>query len=149
MSTDPPEVNLIPLLDMVSLLIQMLLVNAQFGTFAELGTQVAGANAEQNAERLGFEVDVGTDGYQLSWTENGARTTRLVPCHGKCEKPEDWDALGLRLAAVGLKQSHAEEQQVILSPAKGVPFEAVVRAMDAVRSDAAGAPVFPDLVIGP
>ena len=143
-----PEVNLVPLLDMVSLLIQMLLVNAQFGTYAELETHLAGPAAEQSSEKLGLQIDITTDGYLVSWTENGSRSERSFPCAPDCANPNSWDVAGLRTLAVTLKSSHRVEQQVVLSPGKGVEFDRVIRAMDAVRSDGDGEPLFPDLVVG-
>lgn len=145
---DPPEVNLVPLLDMVSLLIQMLLVNAQFGVFTELETHLAGEAEPTSTEKLGLEVSVEKAGYRLSWTQDGGRKERLVGCPKDCADAGDWDALGLRAAARELKTHHLSEQQVVLTPGEGVPFEAVIRAMDAVRTDDSGQPLFPDLVVG-
>lgn len=143
-----PEINLVPLLDMVSLLIQMLLVNAQFGTYSQVGTHLAGPAAEQSAEKLGLQVDVARTGFTVSWTENGGRVERSLPCGQRCDDPAGFDAPGLRALAVHLKSTHVAEQQVVLSPGEGVAFEVIVRAMDALRADDSGAPLFPDLVVG-
>lgn len=144
-----PEVNLVPLLDMVSLLIMMLLVNAQFGTYSELETHLAGAAAaEQSAEALGLQVDLTREGFRVAWSQGGARQERSFPCGDGCADPARWDTAGLRGLAQELKRTHMAEQQVVLTPGEGVPFELVIRAMDALRADPAGQPLFPDIVVG-
>ena len=143
-----PEVNLVPLLDMVSLLIMMLLVNAQIGTYSELETHLAGAAAEQSTEALGLQVDITREGFLVSWSRDGARQERSFPCGESCADPSRWDTDGLRGLAQELKRTHQAEQQVVLTPSEGVAFEVVIRAMDALRSDIGGLPMFTDLVVG-
>ena len=146
LSVDTPEVNLVPLLDMVSLLIQMLLVSAQFGAFAEVETQVAGPGALPDGERLGFEVRVTSEGFVGSWTEAGERKERTLRCgQVPCTS---WDGVALARLAQDLKQLAPAERQVVVTPDRGVPFEGVVTAMDAVRS-LGQRPLFPDLVVAP
>ncbi|MBA2320901.1 MAG: biopolymer transporter ExbD [Deltaproteobacteria bacterium] len=146
LTVDTPEVNLVPLLDMVSLLIQMLLVSAQFGAFAEVESQVAGPGAPMDTENLGFDIRVATDGYVASWTEGGERKERALGCGANpCT---EWNGAGLAALAQELKRSHPAERQVVVTPDPGVPFEGIVTAMDAVRS-AGETPLFPDLVVSP
>lgn len=145
---DPPELNLVPLLDMVSLLIQMLLVSAQFGVYAEVDAHVAGGAAAPEGEPLAFEVAVTDDGFSLSWTAEGGRVGQEVACAGGCAAG-GWDGDGLLRAATALKAKHPKEVQVVIRPADGVPFQAVVTAMDALRGDPAAGPLFPDLVFSP
>lgn len=150
MRLDPPELNLVPLLDMVSLLIQMLLVNAQFGVYAELGSKVSAGAAEARGEELGLAVRVAASGYQVQWIEGGAGQEKSLPCaSAPCADPAAWDGDGLRAVLIGLRERHPEETSVVLLPEAGVPFDAVVRAMDLVRDDGAGHPLFPELVVGP
>jgi biopolymer transport protein ExbD len=59
-----------------------------------------------------------------------------VACKGACDVATyDYEALGG--AMVEAKRLHPEEQRVVIAPEAGVPFEVVVRVMDATR-DAAG-----------
>ena len=144
-----PEVNLVPLLDMVSLLIQMLLVNAQFGTYSELNTHLAGPGAEESAEKLGLQVDIDTAGFHVAWTEGGQRVQQDVLCaSSQCTDASTYNKAGLRALAAKLKSGHSTEEQVIVSPGQGVPFEVVILTMDTLRSDDSGAPLFPALVVG-
>jgi hypothetical protein len=149
LSLDPPELNLIPLLDMISLLIQLLLVNAQFGSYAEIASKVASrVEVDEDAEKLHLEVRLTPDGYLVRWSEAGDGYERALPCTAACATPEDWDTRGLLSLASSLKGRHPEEEQVILRSSPGIPFEALVVTMDAVRRDpAATEPLFPDVVL--
>lgn len=147
---DPPELNLVPLLDMVSLLIQMLLVDAQFGVYAELSSAVSAGAAEATGEQLGLAVLVGADGYRVQWIEGGEGRERALPCAvAPCAEPGAWDGPGLRSTLAALKDAHPEERAVVLVPEPGVPFEVVVRTMDLTRDDGAGRTLFPEPVVSP
>lgn len=145
---EAPELNLIPLLDMVSMLIQMLLVNAQFGVYSELRSSVAGGTTEALGEELGLTVRIEADGYAVQWLDGGNTVERRVACAAPCP-PEGYDQVSLREILSDLHDQRPDESQVVLLPQPGVAFEAVVRTMDAVQADAAGKPLFPDLVVGP
>ncbi|MCA9488932.1 MAG: biopolymer transporter ExbD [Alphaproteobacteria bacterium] len=143
-----PELNLVPLLDMVSMLIQMLLVNAQFGVYAELDAAVAAGTKEALGEELGLSVAIDTTGYAVRWLDGGNAVERRVDCAGTCT-PETYDTTGLRSVLLELKDRRPDEAQAVLVPGEGVPFEVVVVTMDAVRADGADAPLFPELVVSP
>ncbi|HMV67919.1 MAG TPA: biopolymer transporter ExbD [Myxococcota bacterium] len=152
MATDPPEINLVPLLDMVSLLIQMMLINAQFGLFAEVPSMTAvAAEGKMEGEPLALAVHVERDGFRLTWSEGGSRQALMLPCAEKpCATPDAWDRAGLARAAGELKGRHPGEQKVALMPGEGVPFEIVIGAMDTLRegpsAGEAHTELFPDVL---
>ena len=70
----------------------------------------------------------------------------LLPCKGGCT-PESYDYAGLRQAMQSAKLLHPTEQRVVIAPEGPVPFEVIVKVMDATR-DMAGdggkrVPLFP------
>lgn len=142
LSRQPPGINLIPLLDMVSLLIQLMLVNAQFDTYAQVGSEVAapsaGASETPDKEALSFEVALTKDGFQASWHEATGTVERKLPCRGACTDPTAWDSDGLGRLGVEIKTRFPAEQRVVVRPAPGVPFDVIVKAMDALRGPVGG-----------
>ncbi|MEQ1500766.1 MAG: biopolymer transporter ExbD [Myxococcota bacterium] len=149
MTADPPEINLVPLLDMVSLLIQLLLINAQFGVYAELSSAL-GQPVADDLPGLSLRVAIGPDGYQVSWQDGGSPQSRTFACElTPCQSPEAYDAVGLHALAAELKGANPDAASVELAPAETVPFEVMAATMDALRgsSDEAGA-LFPDIVLG-
>lgn len=149
LAEDPPEINLIPLLDMVSLLIQLLLINAQFGVYAEITTAM-GAPSDQPQAGLQLRVDVTMEGFAISWGEADGRERQTLACaSGACSHPGAWDTAGLAALAGEIKANHPDEQQVQLMMAPDVPFEVMASAMDALRGSADPAQaMFPDVVMG-
>jgi biopolymer transport protein ExbD len=143
---ETPEINLVPLLDMVSLLIQLLLVNAQFGVYAELASAV-GRPTDSPLGGAQVVVEVGAQGFTLSWAEGAGRESLSLPCvDGRCAAPESYDAAGLNSALTALKGKFPSEDQAQLVPGAEVSFEVIAMAMDALRGP--GEPLFPDVLFG-
>jgi biopolymer transport protein TolR len=146
---DPPEINLVPLLDMVSLLIQLLLINAQFGVYAEVGSEIAGAPSDAPPQGLLLEVRVQPEGYSVMWSDDGVRRQQVVPClGGSCSEPDRYDVAALRGFAADLKGRHPSEVQVLVAPGPDVPFDVMVRTMDALRESPDRRPLFPKVILG-
>jgi hypothetical protein len=148
--TDEAEINFVPLLDMVSVLIQVLLLNAQFGVFAQMASQL-GTPVQDGPTGLQLSVHIEPAGYTVGWSEGEERKSQSLPCiDGSCLTPEAYDRAGLRSLAMQLKGQVPAETQGLLVPAPGVPFEAVIGAMDALRAGPPpeDVPLFPDLVLG-
>jgi biopolymer transport protein ExbD len=147
LAADPPELNLVPLLDMVSLLIQLMLINAQFGSYAELpGTAATTVAGHPEAGVLALNVTVAPEGYRVAWTEGGERAARELLCSAQpCADPDAWDRAGLQQVAGEIKDRFPDEKQVVITPKPGVPFEVLVATMDALRERPSGA-MFPDAV---
>ena len=68
------------------------------------------------------------------------REERLPPADGAA------DLAGLQRYLRGLKALDPGRERALLAPADGVPTEAVVRVMDAVRADRQG-PLYPELLL--
>lgn len=137
--TDNAEINLIPMLDMVSLLIQVLLMNVQFNAYAEVAARpvAASADAQPATASLDLQVGVGTYGYVVSWSEGGARQERRLAGDGAT-----FDTVGLERLAAELAGAHPDDETVIVVPDGAVSFDAIVGAMDALRDH------FTDVALG-
>ena len=145
MSADPPELNLVPLLDMVSLLIQLMLINAQFGEYAELPSTAATPSAgHPEAGALALSIDVTRDGYEIAWTEPDGRHGEQLPCAATpCADLAAYDGPALTRLATDLKARFPAEKQVVIAPRPGVDFEVLIKTMDRLRGPV-GQPLFPD-----
>jgi len=142
-----PQLNLVPMLDMMSLLIQVLLINVHFGAYAQIETQTSSMTGKDPGEE-GLRLDVGIDegGYTVSWSAEGRRLQRSFPCVDPTCAPEQYDRTAVRDLLVTLKSAAPDERRVVLSPKGNVPFEVMASTMDAVRTDGTS-PLFPDIVM--
>jgi biopolymer transport protein ExbD len=138
------ELNLIPMLDMVSLLIQLLLLNAHFGSLVTVPSLI-GRETEEPLDGAAVQLVVSPQGYELSWTESGQREVRHLPCKGACSERTDFDLPGLRSAARDVKRNHPDDRSVTVVLHPSLAFESVADAMDAVRGRAGS--LFPDIVL--
>jgi hypothetical protein len=139
LSLAPPELALVPLLDMISLLIQVMLFNVQFGEYGALASEVATASTGAAAGEPSFVVGATVDGFDVSLDDG---TERHLACRGAgCTEPEAWDVDGLRTLLAGRHvDAKAPPLDVALVPHAGVPFDVVVRTMDALGARVGGAP---------
>lgn len=140
----PANLNLVPLLDMVSLLIQLMLVNVEFDSLVQVPSAI-GSPAGESAAGLQFFVDVTTTGYQATWRDGGGQQTEAIPCQGQCTAAT-YDKKALAAVAARVHAVDASDKQVVVRPGRSVPLEAVLGAMDAVRGPALDR--FTDVVIG-
>ena len=142
-----PEINLVPMLDMMSLLIQVLLINVHFGAYAQIETKAGGKQGTDPTSGLQVDVGVEEDGFSVAWSAAGSRMQRAFPCPSKPCTIEEYDAVALRSMLEALKRSAPDETRVVLSPRGGISFEVMALAMDTVRTDSANEPLFPDIVV--
>lgn len=151
LSVDVPELNLVPLLDMVSLLIQLMLINARFGLFAEIGSFAArpGDAPAADGPTLGLVVRVNPEGYEVSWADGDERVHKQLPCASTPCAPDGYGREALRALVVPLKQRFPDETRVVVVPAANVPFEALVATMDTLRQPLGKAPMFPEVMFPP
>lgn len=140
----PADLNLVPLLDMVSLLIQLMLVNVEFDSLVEVPSAIGSPSGESDSG-LQFFVDVTPTGYTASWRDGGHQQSASIPCLGDCS-PGTYDRKALAAIATRLHAVDEHDKQVIVRPDRDVPLEAVIGAMDAVRGPQLDR--FSDVVIG-
>lgn len=142
----PPEINLIPMLDMISLLIQVLLLHAQFGALAEVSATAASRSTDAPpVEELMITVDVTARGYTVAWTQDGGRRQEALPCAAACAVPQDWDAVGLERQMRALKRLRPAQISAVVRPSPEVGFDVLTYTMDAVRGGEGAEALFPNI----
>ncbi len=152
------ELNIIPFLDIVvNIIMFLLMTTVTVAFFAQLEAQLPtlkhgvgsrGANQDKNA--LNLSITVTTNGVIVAGsggklapgcdtTETGAVVT--VPKHNN-----QYDWAGLTKCVAKVKKHFEDESKVIVSADPVIPFEHVVHAMDAVRSQG-DEELFPDVLL--
>ena len=148
------SMNLLPMMNLVTLLIPLLLIATQFAELAIIDSSVPGIidtiDPEPGPPPLQLRLEVRGDGVRLVGAEPvlspDAREPSLVPCSaGPCVGPDSYDFAELTRLLGLVKEAHPDEQTVIVQPESGVHFDVLVAVMDAARGDGA-APLFPQVV---
>jgi len=148
------SMNLLPMMNLVTLLIPLLLIATQFAELAIIDSSVPGiadpVEPLPGPPPLQLRLEVGGDGVRLVGAEPvlspDTGEPSLVPCApGACGGPESYDTAELSRLLGLVKEAHPDERTVIVQPEGGVPFDVLVAVMDAARGDG-GAPLFPEVV---
>jgi biopolymer transport protein ExbD len=123
---DDPEINLIPLIDVLLVIIIFLMLTTTYSKFAELQINLPSANAEKQLERTNeVNVVVSADGQYL--LQRKPIQFRDVP---------DF-ANELRRAGAGMK-----DPVVVINADNNATHQSVIRVMDAARQAGYGQVAF-------
>src|SRR5690606_24110367 len=153
------ELNIVPFLDIVINLIMFLLMTISTAAFFnQIDTSLpklgaGGAKGAQQENPLNLTVTVTAEGIALTGSNGkilpGCRefTTsgRVVTVPNTPSGTFDWK--GLTACAAKIKETFADEQRVTVSADPAVAYQSLVDAMDAVRDDESGNPLFPEVLI--
>jgi len=123
---EDPEINLIPLIDVLLVIIIFLMLTTTYSKFAELGIQLPTADAEKQLERPN-EINV-----QITASGQYQVNRRAVVF-------KDVPALAEELRRAG---ADMKEPVVIINGDNRVPYQSVVRVMDAARQAGYGQVAF-------
>lgn len=151
------ELDLVPILNLMTLLIPFLLVASSFASLATLEPRVEEVRTgELPPGALGLAIAVTDEG----WTVLGADEALVgqddgrgptIPClRPGCPTADDYDAAELSRLLAAVKARHPREHQVVVLPEPQIPYDVLVRTMDASRElTGEGGPrtLFPTVVI--
>jgi biopolymer transport protein TolR len=153
------ELNIVPFLDIVINLIMFLLMTISAAAFfnqidtslPKLGS--GGAKGAQQENPLNLTVTVTREGVALTGSNGkilpGCRefttTGRVVTVPNKANGAFDWE--GLTACAAQIKETFKDEERVTVSADPAIAYQSLVDAMDAVRSNQNGEPLFPEVLI--
>jgi biopolymer transport protein ExbD len=155
------ELNLVPIMNLVTILIPFLLMAAQFVSYAVIDSTLPAISAqpsepqeEPDEKPLNLSIMITRDGFTVTGNhaelakagggEEGESKGSNVPCvvpgcsydsDGGEGPAEAYDVAGLRALLGRIKDDKPEEKTVILVPDSGVPYEVLVMAMDSTRED--------------
>jgi biopolymer transport protein ExbD len=123
---DDPEINLIPMIDVLLVIIIFLMLTTTYSRFAELKINLPSADAERKLERAN-EIDV-----VISAAGQYLIQRKPVAFRDVGSLAED-----LRRAAAGMKQA-----VVVINADNSATHQSVIRVMDAARRAGIGQVVF-------
>jgi biopolymer transport protein ExbD len=150
-SADPrsadKELNLLPFMNLVTLLIPLLLIASQFVELAVIDSTVPGIIASDGPppgleEPLVLRLEVTTAAVTVRGAEGVLGETPVFPCTGGCRTGEAVDLAALGAALQQVKAARPDAEEVWVEPDNAVPFDVLVAVMDASRASAQG-PLFP------
>ncbi len=156
LSNDGENLNLVPIMNLVSILIPFLLVAAQFVNLAVLDTQLPGIADEDSIppseDKRQISVAITSSGLTVLGAddilgveeEGGFR----IPCAESCEQGLPGDELTRVLGLV--KDEDPDLEDLVLGPEGAVSYEDLIDVMDAARSESqaeGGRMLFPNQVI--
>lgn len=123
---DDPEINLIPMIDVLLVIIIFLMLTTTYAKYAELKVNLPSADAEKKLERVNeIEVIISAGGQYLI-------QRKPVQFRGVDDLAED-----IRRAAAGMKQA-----VVVINADNNATHQSVIRVMDAARRAGIGQVVF-------
>ncbi|MEN0065523.1 MAG: biopolymer transporter ExbD [Myxococcota bacterium] len=142
------ELDLVPIMNLVTILIPFLLIASSFASLAVIPSVLPaiGPGGERQVDALELKVHVGDAGFRVEGNDPQLEEGAALLCRGPCRGPETYDLSGLTALLADLKKRHQAERSVILVPDAFVSYELLIATMDAARMDA-GDTLFPEVVI--
>lgn len=159
---DSGELNLVPYLDIVMNIIMFLLATVQFQAMLaniNITLPTSAATTETTAPtkpELNLTVSISENGYTLATSgsvlyrgfrlapEGVVQTSSELPTLPKAATGLDVDALSQILSEI--KDRFPDEDRAVLSASPEIPYEQVVKTMDAMR-ERGGRPLFPGVLL--
>jgi biopolymer transport protein ExbD len=136
--SDEAELDVIPVLSLIVHLIPMLLLGVRFVTLAQVTTgppvptrPAADAGQYEAQEQKVVSVRVTGEGFQLGGVES---VDPKIPCSLQPCAVDTYDFVALNRALVLAHAARPSDGRIIIAPDASVPYEVVVRVMDAARA---------------
>jgi hypothetical protein len=151
------ELNLVPIMNLVTILIPFLLMAAQFISLAVIDSTLPAIGPPQPADQqpdedppLSLSIAITDEGFRIKGNgideiigateEEGENPPPTIPCTVQgCPTPDAYNVTELTRMLVEIKglAGNDEEENVILVPENETPYEVLVLTMDAARRDPA------------
>ena len=152
---DNPELNLVPIMNLVTILIPFLIMAAEFVQLAVIDSTLPAIGPPQPVEDqpekpplnlslaltekgitvLGADAVLYPDGApQLA---EGEERPPTIPCKSgdECKSVDDYDWKALTAKLNGIKDEYPDDENVILVPDNDLRYEIIVKTMDVSRND--------------
>lgn len=159
-NTDAEELNLVPIMNLVTILIPFLLMAAQFVSLAVIDSTLPAIGEPQPPEEepekppLNLSIVITDEGYTVAGADavlnpdgggedaapaegdEGEEKGPTVPCKEEgCPTPDSYDRAELVRLLNLIKDEYPLDENVILVPEPRIAYEVLVLTMDATRED--------------
>ena len=155
LSQDAEELDLVPIMNLVTILIPFLLMASSFVTLAVIDSTLPAIGQPQQVEQdpddkppLMLSLMITNMGITVAGADavlfpegapelaEGEDRPPTIPCPGtECTKLEDYDVLELTRILGEIKDEYPDDENVILVPESRIPYETIVKVMDHSRED--------------
>ena len=147
---DAEDLDLVPIMNLVTILIPFLLMASSFVSLAAIDStlpaigQPPEATNEEPEPTLSLSIAITSEGYKViggddrlkGEGEGEDKKGAPIPCkQAGCPSAESYDAEALNELLAKLKDDWEDEENVILVPESSVPYEVIIVTMDAARND--------------
>lgn len=140
------NLDLVPIMNLVTILIPFLLMSAQFVAVAIIDSSAPGITDENSVsakpDSVEVMVTIAAEGMYVAADDEVV----ALPCAKGCATASDYDLPGLTEILGLVKDQHPQEDRVVLAPESTIPYEVLVASMDASRQDG-DRELFPRVVI--
>ncbi len=152
---DAEELDLVPIMNLVTILIPFLLMASSFVTLAVIDSTLPAIGQPQQVEQdpddkppLMLSLMVTNMGITVAGADavlfpegapelaEGEERPPTIPCPGsECADIESYDFLELTRILGMIKDEYPDDENVILVPESRIPYEIIVKVMDHSRED--------------
>lgn len=152
---EAPELNLVPIMNLVTILIPFLIMAAQFVQLAVIDSTLPAIGAPQPQDEepekppLNLSLAITDRGVTVLGADailhpegapevaEGEARPPTIPCKsgGTCTSVEDYDWNKLTVKLGLIKDEYPDEENVILVPDNHIKYEVLVKTMDSSRDD--------------
>jgi biopolymer transport protein ExbD len=144
-AADSQELDLIPIMNMVTILIPFLLMASSFVNLAVIDSTLPAIGAPTEADEpdtppLNLKVLVTSEGFTIATDvavlPSAASDGPTVPCRQSgCPGIESYDFEALTALLSTIKDEYSHEENVILVPESHIRYDIIIMTMDATRED--------------
>ena len=142
------DVDLVPIMNLVTILIPFLLMASSFVTLAAIDSTLPAIGppteaSEPDPDKLNLSIAITDEGWTLLGADavlgapaEGEERGPTVPCSKPgCPTPDSYDAKELTRILGTIKDRYEDEENCILVPESDIPYEVLIITMDSSRED--------------
>ncbi len=147
------ELDLVPIMNLVTILIPFLLFSAQFVSLATIDSSLPAISEAQtlpphtDPPPLNLRIAIDASGYTVSADQALPTDALSIATTGAAMAPGSFDADRLTEVLSEIKEAWPDEDLVMLSPTTEIPYEILIHTMDAASGRTIGSELFPSVVL--